>query len=267
MLFFGFTATAQLAMPDNVCIGATKHYYVDPNPIPGSTYTWRIDGVIQLSSTINEIDITWNTLGTYILDVQELSVAGCPGPLKTGQVFVSDMISPAAFTNSPVCVGDSIILSSQFIIGANYHWTGPNGYNSSDQNSVISFVSESDQGTYTLVVSANGCTSDTLNFFVIVYRCNDLDFNIPEGYSPNGDGINDFFVIRGIENYPANSIVIFNRWGNKVFEASPYQNTWGGKCTLGFRVGGDELPVGTYFYLLNLGDGSAIIKGTIYLNR
>jgi len=93
------------------------------------------------------------------------------------------------------------------------------------------------------------------------------DFFIPDGFSPNGDGINDLFVIRGIFNYPNNKIVIFNRWGNKVYEASPYQNTWDGRSMFGLRVGGDELPVGTYFYVLDLMDGSPIFKGTIYLNR
>ncbi len=69
------------------------------------------------------------------------------------------------------------------------------------------------------------------------------DFFIPEGFSPNGDGVNDPFVIRGISHYPKNTFVIFNRWGNKVFETVNYQNTWDGTCTKGFREGGDELPV------------------------
>jgi gliding motility-associated-like protein/uncharacterized repeat protein (TIGR01451 family) len=93
------------------------------------------------------------------------------------------------------------------------------------------------------------------------------DFFIPEGFSPNGDHINDFFVIRGIQYYPNNRFTIFNRWGNKVFETIQYKNKWDGKSTMGLRIGGDDLPTGTYFYLLDLGDGSAIIKGTIYLNR
>ena len=90
---------------------------------------------------------------------------------------------------------------------------------------------------------------------------------IPDGFSPNGDGINDLFVIRGINNYPENNFTIYNRWGNKVFEASPYKSTWDGRSTTGLRVGGDELPVGTYFYILDLGDDSEVIKGTIYLNK
>lgn len=89
---------------------------------------------------------------------------------------------------------------------------------------------------------------------------------IPEGFSPNGDGINDLFVIRGIQDYPQNSIVIFNRWGNKVFETDAYNNTWDGRAYFGL-VPGKELPIGTYFYVFHAGSGLATYKGTIYLNR
>jgi gliding motility-associated-like protein len=92
------------------------------------------------------------------------------------------------------------------------------------------------------------------------------DFFIPEGFSPNADGVNDVFFIRGLDSYPTNSIVIFNRWGNAVFEESPYSNTWNGKSTAGLSLG-DDLPMGTYFYLLDLGNGSDVLKGTIFISK
>ena len=123
-------------------------------------------------------------------------------------------------------------------------------------------------GTYVNTATISGNEPDgNLANNVSTIEPEPRDFFIPEGFSPNGDGTNDLFVIRGILYYPDNNIVIFNRWGNKVFEASPYQNTWDGKTTMGLSMGGDELPVGTYFYLLDLDDGSEVIKGTIYLNR
>jgi gliding motility-associated-like protein len=73
--------------------------------------------------------------------------------------------------------------------------------------------------------------------------------------------------VRGIDRFPENVMLIFNRWGDKVFEATPYMNTWDGKSQSGVRIGGDQLPVGTYFYVLDLGDGSEVYKGTIYLNQ
>ena len=85
---------------------------------------------------------------------------------------------------------------------------------------------------------------------------------IPEGFSPNGDGINDVFVIKNLELYPNNRILIFNRWGNTVFTAAPYRNNWDGRTNAG-----DLLPAGTYFYILNLGDGSKEKTGYVFLAR
>jgi len=90
---------------------------------------------------------------------------------------------------------------------------------------------------------------------------------IPQVFTPNGDNKNEVFQIKNIDRYPHNHILIFNRWGDKVYEGKPYMNSWDGKNYFGPKVGGDLLPVGTYFYLLNLGDGSETIKGYIYLNR
>jgi gliding motility-associated-like protein len=93
------------------------------------------------------------------------------------------------------------------------------------------------------------------------------DFVIPQGFSPNGDGINDNFEILGIGTYPNNEIKIYNRWGNIVFSAKSYQNQWNGTTNLGLRIGGDELPTGVYFYVLDLGEGKKPIKGYIHLQR
>jgi gliding motility-associated-like protein len=93
------------------------------------------------------------------------------------------------------------------------------------------------------------------------------DFFIPEGFSPNEDDINDLFVIRGILNFPSNDFRVFNRWGVQIYQAIPYTNAWDGKSTSNLNVGGDTLPVGTYFYVLDLKDGSEVYTGTIYLNR
>ncbi len=79
VLFVSTTqAFAQLAMPDYVCVGATKLYKVNDATVI-STYTWKIDGVTQ-SSTKNEISITWNKVGTFTLTVQEHGADGVVAP-------------------------------------------------------------------------------------------------------------------------------------------------------------------------------------------
>ena len=91
--------------------------------------------------------------------------------------------------------------------------------------------------------------------------------SIPEGFSPNGDGVNDFFVIEGLEKYEKVNLVVLNRWGNKVYESEAYKNDWDGTNKFGVSIGGNKLPTSTYFYIVDLGDGSKPIKGYVYLSR
>ncbi|MDA8897823.1 BspA family leucine-rich repeat surface protein [Flavobacteriaceae bacterium] len=97
------------------------------------------------------------------------------------------------------------------------------------------------------------------------------NLEIPNAFSPDGDGINDKWTIRGDlnENYPNNKIVVFNRWGIKVYGTTGYQNDWGGTYYNNMSTtSSSNLPVGTYFYVLDLnGDGSEVRKGSVYITR
>ena len=82
------------------------------------------------------------------------------------------------------------------------------------------------------------------------------------GLSPNGDGKNDVWKIKGLEKYPDNTVLIFNRWGDKLREFSGYNNTtksWDGK-----NESGKPLPDGTYYYILDVKD-VGVLKGWIYI--
>src|SRR5690606_6729009 len=79
--------------------------------------------------------------------------------------------------------------------------------------------------------------------------------------SPNGDGTNDTLYINCIEQYLDNSIQIYDRYGNEVFVARRYDNSWMGTGKNG------TLPKGTYFYILDLGDGTEVRKGWIQIIR
>lgn len=101
---------------------------------------------------------------------------------------------------------------------------------------------------------------------------NDFRFFIPEAFSPNNDAVNDYFEILGIEHYEGNSIEIFNRWGNRVYRADNYgietsPTFWDGKSNTGVRLGNENLPAGTYFYVIDLGNGEKRIVGSVYLDR
>ncbi len=92
--------------------------------------------------------------------------------------------------------------------------------------------------------------------------------------TPNGDGDNDVFVIRGIENFPNNTVEIYSRWGVKVYEKRGYGQ--GNNFFRGVSEGrvtinqSSELPVGTYYYILNYVNASGVSKtrtGYLYINR
>lgn len=80
-------------------------------------------------------------------------------------------------------------------------------------------------------------------------RGNDGDILIPEGFSPNSDGVNDFFVVKKPITLRA-SLEIYNRWGGLIYQTSDYKNDWNG----GVTTQGD-VPSGTYFYVIKLSDG------------
>ncbi|PBQ32307.1 hypothetical protein CNR22_11180 [Sphingobacteriaceae bacterium] len=89
---------------------------------------------------------------------------------------------------------------------------------------------------------------------------------IPEGFSPDGDANNQYFVIQGLSELGNNSLTVFNRWGNKVYSSSNYDNTWDGTPNVSGTIGKDKLPPGTYYYILEMkGSGQKAITGFVVL--
>jgi gliding motility-associated-like protein len=112
----------------------------------------------------------------------------------------------------------------------------------------------------------NFCVNRCDTALVVITIEQDIPIDIPNGFTPNGDGFNDFFFIVGLHQYPNNKITIFNRWGDKVFAAEPYQNNWDGTSSnTALKISGDKVVDGTYFFILDLGDGSEPITGFVEL--
>ncbi len=108
------------------------------------------------------------------------------------------------------------------------------------------------------VCNGTTCSEATVTINV---QCADSLF-VYNAISPNGDGINDNFVIDGLQNYSDNTLLIFNRWGNQVLKSVNYQNDWQGQWN------GKELPDGTYFFFLYDNTKNILLKnGYIQINR
>ncbi|WP_339703224.1 gliding motility-associated C-terminal domain-containing protein, partial [uncultured Marixanthomonas sp.] len=103
------------------------------------------------------------------------------------------------------------------------------------------------------------------------------DFEIFNGITPNGDNLNDYFVIAGIQDYPQNNVKIYNRWGVLVWETDGYggangmENVFEGESNGRSTIrANEELPTGTYFYILSFpsdNPGKASYSGYLYINR
>ena len=94
----------------------------------------------------------------------------------------------------------------------------------------------------------------------------DTDIEVYNAMSPNGDGLNDVFTIRNIELYPDNTLTIFNRWGNVIYEVANYGQY--NRYFDGRSANGTTVPVGTYFYSLKVKNyKEKVIKGYLYINK
>ena len=122
-----------------------------------------------------------------------------------------------------------------------------------------SFCGAIDSFTYVLTTSGG---TDTATVTVNVL-CEEL--TVFNGFSPNGDDINDVFTILGIERFPEARVYVYNRWGNQVyFRNGGYQNTAG--IAFDGTWEGSELPDGTYFYMIDTNDGEKL-TGYVELHR
>ena len=122
---------------------------------------------------------------------------------------------------------------------------------------------------YAAASTSTGCESATrLAVTVDLTKCDDIV--IPDGFSPNGDGINDTFTIKNLrETYPSFKIEIYNRYGNILYKGNISSPDWDGTTTeSGIKLGDSLLPVGVYFYIVEFNNGTREPKqGRVYLNR
>ena len=154
------------------------------------------------------------------------------------------------FTISEGCVGSSYTLSAIETDATNstYEWYNPSNIQIGTESSVV----VSTAGMHKLIVTKNGC-SDEQNVNVLAPFC-----SIQKGISPNNDTENDNFDLSA---YNVSNLKIFNRYGTTVYSKSSYQDEWYGQSD-----SGDELPDGTYYYVIDFSDLETK-TGWIYVNR
>ncbi|MBC8754366.1 gliding motility-associated C-terminal domain-containing protein [Kordia sp. YSTF-M3] len=190
--------------------------------------------------------------GTVYVRIQD-DATGC---YATGdfEIVVLMQIDPANIGLEGECINDEYTITVSPLNNGydpatvTYDWSGGSSTNTSGSQ----FVATED-GEYTVTITTiDGCAS-TQTFTVINAMC-----SFPQGISPNGDNLNDSWDLRA---FRVQEVEIFNSHGRSIYKKFKYTNEWRGQSN-----DNDELPVGTYFYVLRLENGEAK-NGWIYLNK
>jgi len=169
-----------------------------------------------------------------------------------------------------ICENDVIpndFLTNNYILPATAGGVGPNyGFAIFNNDCTITYTPVGEpcdiDDTFNYVIcNTEGCDTALVT---VTISCNALppdgQLMFTNGFSPNGDDVNDVFTIFGIENFPNNYLHVFNRWGNEVLYVEGYQNDWRGDWN------GKILQNGTYFYVLDDGAGNEY-SGYVYIRR
>lgn len=206
---------------------------------------------------------------------------------STGETSETIVVSPASTTNYSVTISDGtcfevftvpVSIGEQqeyempdtiyIALGEVYYMLGPEGYETyqwypTDQigDSTGAGVYITGSESFTLFVEATHSAGCTITDQVVVIV---VDLTIPTGFSPNGDMVNDSFMVPELADLPG-ELTVWNRWGDKVYQSDHYQNDWAGTCETDFCLGNAMLPEGTYFYLIDVEE--ITFKGYFTLKR
>ena len=201
---------------------------------------------IWSNATTNE-DLVGVPAGWYTVNIIDFN--GC-SVQNSWEVMQPDDIDITSTITEPTCRdnedGSITIFTDGGTPDYNYLWS-----NSSVTESIFNLA----PGQYVLIVTdEHGCEKyDTLNINVTDIDC----INAPNAFTPDADGYNDTWILDNMDNYPEAIVSIFNTWGNIVFQSNGTYTPWDG------TYNGKKLPAATYYYVINLNNGTAPYSGAV----
>lgn len=220
---------------------------------PASSSTYQVT-LTSLAGCITTASVNVSVISTHTMQAED-------------DVFDMGDQVPASFD---LAENDSLIVGSQI-------WTlitAPLHGNAQIQDGIVSYTPSGqpvkhDSFTYSICINSTcGYICDTANVIITFTNAVEPEVEIPRGLSPNGDGINDKWVIDGLENYPNNRLTILSRWGDILYQAKPYTNDWDGKASSNVLAPFNTLvPDGTYYFVLILDENTDPIKGFLEIRK
>jgi gliding motility-associated-like protein len=240
------------------CQGDTLTLFASPSPIdfPYTNYYWIQDG--DTLSTLDSVKIYNGNIELVVIDskgCRDTIISSAPNTARPTANLNVNPGTPRVLVNTQIAFNDASTANpidpivawdwyfqppndSSYLQNVNYTWARPD-----TGNKIITHI----------VISELGCR-DT-----VIYKVRIIDTPyLPNVINPNSDIPNNARLkIPFLEDYPNNNVSIFNRWGRKVYDKDNYDNSWAG----------ENLPEGTYFYVVSAPELSPTLKGTITLLR
>jgi gliding motility-associated-like protein len=227
---------------------------------PDWTITFSLDGGTPTTLTASSSPISLgNSEGVYV--VSGISDANCSNTASGTQTILIHPIPPAptAGTDTTYCIGAELLAmtvtggSGDFVWYSDETLTNPIGTGSTympteNLGSTIYYVSE----------QLDGCSGPTDNVTISFVSC---DIIIPTAFTPDGDAVNDFWIIEDLDGvYPDNEVFVYNRWGNLLYSSEKGQYTskpWDG------TFDGNPMPVGSYYFIIATGLEKESLTGVV----
>lgn len=206
------------------------------------------------------------TPGTYTVTLQASTSFGCQGDTNTSiTIFGPPTIKGPPEVTAPVGMPVTLPMTYSADVSS-YAWTPATGLDCPtcpDPTATLIFSTE----YYVTATDKNSCTATDSIFVKTI--CNNQNYFLPNTFSPNGDGVNDYFYPRGTSLYNVRSLTIFNRWGQMVFQRRDFPAN---AANLGWdgTFGGKQAPADAYVYIVEVVcDNSQVVAlhGTVTLVR
>jgi gliding motility-associated-like protein len=246
-----FTAT-----PTQVCLGDSIVFTDMSDGITSSPNKWYWNFQDGSYAYVQNPHYTYKDSGSFNVSLYIYNAQNCVSDTFISPVLINPYPVLDAGPDLFVLQGNAVrIQTTYYATNPQFLWTPPS-YLDSDTVSNPNASPPNSQRYYVRLSGIGGCSVQDSVFIKVLFKP-----VIPNAFSPNGDGINDTWVIEYLNDYPGATVEVYDRSGRMIFRSYNYANPWDG------TINGKPLPVGTYYYIIKPGFGRPLMSGGVTILR